>query len=1249
MKLLAQGSKSTRSLRVLAGLCLGSFAVMTAVPATSQDRRARRYEDVASQLGERRERDLDDALKEDLSHEPVEREEARPALDFEQFRRTVELQVASKRRSQIDTLSRIVQMGPSADEAPDLLFRLAELYWEEARYYFFESHAKLDDIIDAQNRNDQRRVRALEAEKESLERQSEDYRVRSIERYREIVRDYPEYERLDHVLFSLGSNLWEQDQADEALRVYGVLVSRFPDSDYVPDSYLAVAEHHFREGNVRVAQRGYERAVEFTDSRVYGYALYKLGWCYYNIGDFRQAGDLWRSVVHYGQLSTDIGGENRMALVREARRDFVLAYAHFGDPRQAIDVFKELGGDEHWHRMLRSLAGLYYDDGKNREAIVTFRILMELDPLSPEATLYQARIVDAAQRMGNKRFTVNQARVLVETFESVQEAGTIETDEDRKLFEEAEKMAERTLRSLAVTWHSEARKTRQEETYWYAYELYRDYLELFPSTEYEYQLRFYFAELLFHLEEWEDAGKQYTAVVKIDAERKAGERLGEDGRPEEVGEFLADAAFNAVLAYEELVGDFDKTEELPDVEPTEKIDVPPVRRALLDACERYLEFVPDGDDFVSITYMIANTYYRYNRLEEAIEKFALIALDHSRHELAEYSVNLILDSWNLLDRPDKVNKWARKFAANPVLARGSLGDEIREVIESSALTMTEAVAEEGNYREAAEAYEAFVAEFPDSDRADAALFNASVAWANSKDLDRALALRARIIRDYPNSKLVPEAIYTTAVGYESVVEWERAVEFYEMYFDEFVKQRQAAEARQRRARRGRRPPPPPDDEGVFEESKAQEALFQAAMLREGLGDYPRSRAHRLRYVDMWPESEESRALYRSVADLLEREGDVAGTARHLRRYMEQYQDEIDHDRRLVIETRRIGLLEKAGHHREVSRIYDEALNTFRSMGSDPEQFEGGLLPIAWAELKTIEPEFEAYRRVRFEYPWRDRLRPAQLTARLQRRPSQQLVNRLERGIEASDAGFRASLENKSQELQKVVARYTQIVQYRQAEPALCALERIGDAYHDFLEALKEAPSPPYLEAVYRLQLVVQEEEPDPDADIESTFRMGLQEQSLPLEEQAVEAWRAAVDNARQHGIRSECADRALEKVHQLRPGMYPEFVEKWTEPDISSPIMRKGSFLLTKIQDVPEVDSAEAGLPPDVASAPRPDGRAVRRGSASDSERRTSGRAGRDRTEAEGSSRDTSSSDRRGRRSGTSGGGELPSPDEDLF
>ena len=55
------------------------------------------------------------------------------------------------------------------------------------------------------------------------------------------------------------------------------------------------------------------------------------------------------------------------------------------------------------------------------------------------------------------------------------------------------------LRELATTWHREAQKTQNKDTYALAQYLYKEYLDNFPNEKDAYVMSFYYAELLFKL------------------------------------------------------------------------------------------------------------------------------------------------------------------------------------------------------------------------------------------------------------------------------------------------------------------------------------------------------------------------------------------------------------------------------------------------------------------------------------------------------------------------------------------------------------------------------------------------------------------------------------------------------------------------------------------------------------------------------------------------------------------------------
>src|SRR5437588_9236564 len=89
--------------------------------------------------------------------------------------------------------------------------------------------------------------------------------------------------------------------------------------------------------------------------------------------------------------------------------------------------------------------------------------------------------------------------------------------EQKGAIAEANDLAESALRELVQDYHQEAIKTKSVATYKLARDIYRQYLETFPASESAYSMRFYYAEILYALEDWDEAAAQYDQVVAADA------------------------------------------------------------------------------------------------------------------------------------------------------------------------------------------------------------------------------------------------------------------------------------------------------------------------------------------------------------------------------------------------------------------------------------------------------------------------------------------------------------------------------------------------------------------------------------------------------------------------------------------------------------------------------------------------------------------------------------------------------------
>ncbi len=664
--------------------------------------------------------DVDASLAGDITRQKQETSGA--PLQYDEFRLGIELQVADKRREQIESLKKIIELSPDQKEQPSLLFRLADLYWEESRYYFFEASRKDDDLIRALAAKDTAGEAQARAQKEQLNGQRDVYAKKAIDTYTEIVQRYKDFERTDEVLYFLGYNLMEMGDERKALVAYNRLVDKFPKSKYLPDAYLAFGEYYFNNSRAKreflaKALENYKKAASYVDSAVYAFALYKEGWCYFNLADYGKAMDLWKAVVLYGEFSgasalEKVGGaKGKSALIREARRDFVRAYERSGGtPDLARTVFPEVARnpDDLWE-MYKTLANLYYDNGNDKYAAIAYFLLIKERPLSPEAPGFQAKIVDCVLREGNKKATVAQVRRLVKIIGDVEKSGNVKTDADRKVLADAKKQSEAILSSLAVNWHNEGKKTRDDETFAATDEVYGDYLALFPDNHKAYDLRFFWAELLHdNLHRYDKAAVQYTEVVKQDAQRIEGVKDASGAwttKPEKPGKWLPLAAYDSVYAWDEVVKRAEEHGELKGESSSDlskKLTIPPVKKELLDAAERYLKYLPNGEKRVEVAYKAARIYYEYHRYDEAVLRFSEIALRYPDYKFdngdraGEIAANLVLDSYNGLANYQKVNEWARRFYANDKLATGKFREDLSKIIEQSSFKLVAQLEQKGS-------------------------------------------------------------------------------------------------------------------------------------------------------------------------------------------------------------------------------------------------------------------------------------------------------------------------------------------------------------------------------------------------------------------------------------------------------------------------------------------------------------------------------------------------------------------------
>lgn len=769
------------------------------------------------------------------------------------------------------------------------------------------------------------------------------------------------------------------------------------------------------------------------------------------------------------------------------------------------------------------LAGLYYDTGKDKEAVLVYRQLIREQPLSPEAPLFQSRIVSAVMRIGNKRITVEQARLLVKIFQDVEKSGVIREEADQRKLDQARELSERTLSNLAVVWHNEGKKTRDQETFEFSSAVYNDYLSLFPESPKAYDLRFFHAELLFeHLHNYEWAGAEYDRVAAVDIARlEEARRLEEEGNAVEAaaikpGKWMVQALEGSIYARDELVKRLGEEAAPAGAETKKPLPIPAQRQALLDACERYLAWVPEGDKRVEIQYKASQIRYRYNHFEEAVAGFSSIALEHPEHELAVFSAHLVLDTFNLLEDYETLDRWAKRFYDEKRLAKGKFRGELLEIIERNSFKLVALLEKEEKFAEAGDRYLRFVSDYPKSELADRALFNAAIDYAKAGRPEQAMAVRDRMVREYPKSDLVPEALFRNAAMMEEKADFASAAAQYEKYANAWERQNAPARGKQAKAATGPK----------YEEAKAKIALTNATVFRNALGQPRLALRNQQKYLTLWPRDPDVEKIQLAVVDLYQKTGNIRMALREIEAWQKQYGRNIE--KNLIALYKMAQLHEARGSKWPKEQKYEELLEQWRITprarkaeiaGKQGLAIEG----VAVAHFARSTADWNAYNRIRIRLP--------------------------------QDAMAR-SLQEKGQRLLELQKYYTETVALGVAGPAICALQRIGEGYHGFAQALYDAPVP---------RGFTEEQE--------SLYKMALAEQAMPVEMKAREAFATTVAKSRELGMHNECSEQALQALEKIASDEFRPLSEEPARVKIQN--VSTGHGLLTEVQTVPVVAATE--------------------------------------------------------------------------
>ena len=750
----------------------------------------------------------------------------------------------------------IVRMKRLIDKAPkdnpqraEFLFNLSELYWEKSKWYEQESFAKQDECFQMTDAGDEGKAKACEVTRKKMLEESKRLREESVQIYVDIIQNYPQFKDLDQVYYYLGANLMEVGKRDDALNIFRRLIADYPTSKFVPNVLLAFGDYYFDKDDMKSALKAYQRVRKYPQSSVHGYARYKEAWCHFNLEGKEKALDTFLETLKIAKQNPNVSTSS--GLVRQTRNDIVLTYSFFGAPDKAIPFFRKISDDkDEWLGMAERLATLYADKGNPNDSTRLFRELIRLNKDSVKTIDYQKEIVRNTTTINS--YSKESVEELVRLMKLVQIADSGKfADLNKEQWPQQKLQVEEMIRGWSTTYHREAQKTKNPDLYAMAYFLYKFYLETFTGTEKEYQMTFFYGELLYKLQKWEEAASAYERVVEIQPK----------------GDYTNESVHGLVLSYFKIVSiseeqaDLNKrqeeiiastqredgkegAEEKIKPPPTPK-EIPELHQKLIRACQLYSDLNPDGDRIVDVKYTMARTYYDFDHLPEAAVAFKDIAYSHPDHRLSMIAANLHLDALNLLNKFDELHAAVLEYLEKQPIKDEAFIADLTALNSSIRYKKCDQFQESENWAETSKCFVAFFRDFPNSDLIDKALYSAALAFERQRELGKAIQVRIFLLKERPDSELAPKSLYMIGGNYHALAVYSEAAKFYELYAENY---------------------PTLED--------AETALSNAATFRHGLGQLDLAVQNFEKYLENYGKRDSKRAaeVYFLIGEIYEQQG-----------------------------------------------------------------------------------------------------------------------------------------------------------------------------------------------------------------------------------------------------------------------------------------------------------------------------------------------------------------------------------------
>ena len=343
--------------------------------------------------------------------------------------------------------------------------------------------------------------------------------LEAIEIYKQLLEQYPNYERADQVLYQMSRAYDELGMTEEAMAVSERLIAEYAYSKYIDEIQFRRGEYFFTRRMYRDAENAYQAiTANPTQSEFHELALYKLGWSLYKQEFYEEALHQYMALLDYklsvGYDFDEEHEEEDERRVADTFRVISLSFSNLGGTEVLAEYYSTFGNRSYEDRIYKNLGEFYFDKLRYNDAAQAYNAFVELYPFHEVAPSFGMRTIEIYEAGEFPKLVLESKKEFATKYglqgEYWQHFDTAERPEVLSYLKT-------NLKDLANHYHSlyqdESLADDKSSNYAEASRWYREFLASFPSDEESPGINYQLADLLLENDAFVEAAREYERTA----------------------------------------------------------------------------------------------------------------------------------------------------------------------------------------------------------------------------------------------------------------------------------------------------------------------------------------------------------------------------------------------------------------------------------------------------------------------------------------------------------------------------------------------------------------------------------------------------------------------------------------------------------------------------------------------------------------------------------------------------------------